>query len=419
MPESTAALVHSEALKVLLVLLLSFLIGIEREERRGGGYSFGGVRTFPLIGLTGYLLALLSAESLFPLALGFAVVGAFLVVSYRHKLAHDAGAGVTTEISGLVTYLLGALVYREFYWLSATVVVLSLLLLELKEGLESLARRIPPVEIVTFTKFLLLSVVVLPVVPDRAYTAFRLNPFKTWVVVVAVCAISYGSYLLIRLLKGRGGVLLAGLLGGVYSSTVTTVALSKRASGETSPHLYSGSILLASGVMYLRLAVLVGLFQRELLARLGPSFAALAVSAGLAGWLWSRRSEGSRAPETREELPRNPLELRAAFFFAAIFLAMLVGTQLAVEHLGRGGLYGLAAVMGVTDVDPFILGLAQTAGSSTPVALAAAGIVIAASSNNLVKGIYALSFADRKTGRQSFALLAGLAAAGLLPLLFL
>ena len=410
-----------EGFKILLTLFLSFLIGLEREERKGnaGHYVFGGVRTFPLIGLLGFALALLSGDQLVPLAIGFAVVGAFLLVSYLHKLSAAQEAGVTTEMSGLVTYVVGVLVQHDQFWIATTLVVLSMILLELKVGLEGLARRLPGEEIATFTKFLLISAVILPVVPNQSFTVFELNPYKTWLVVVAVSTVSYGSYALLRVLKAKGGVLIAALLGGVYSSTVTTVALSKRAVGENRPHLYAGAILMASGVMYVRLVVLVWMFNRPLAGALAPPFLMLAAVASAAGWLWSRMPDPEAEQDAREYAPHNPLELRSAFLFAFIFIAMLVATHLAVTYLGREGVYGLAAVMGVTDVDPFILGLTQTAGTATPLAVAAAGIVIAAASNNLVKGLYALSFADRGTGRQSLALLACLALMGLVPLLLL
>jgi uncharacterized membrane protein (DUF4010 family) len=121
----------------------------------------------------------------------------------------------------------------------------------------------------------------------------------------------------------------------------------------------------------------------------------------------------------REFEPQNPLELLAAFLFAVLFLAMLVATQLAVTYLGKAGVNTLAAIMGVTDVDPFIMGMTQAAGSITPLKVAAAAVLIAAASNNLIKGIYAYSLADRKTGVQSLALLTALAAAGLIPLFWL
>jgi len=175
----------------------------------------------------------------------------------------------------------------------------------------------------------------------------------------------------------------------------------------------------SQGVMYLRLVILVGLFNRNLMFRLAPSFLGLAFAALAAGWIWSRQPDDHSEEVKREFEPANPLELRAAFLFAILFLAMLVVTHLAVEHLGRAGVYGLAAIMGITDVDPFIMGITQATPALTPLGVGSASIVIAAASNNLVKGIYAYAMADRKTGIRSLCLLLGLAALGLAPLLWL
>jgi uncharacterized membrane protein (DUF4010 family) len=411
----------SEAVQILLVLFLSFLIGLEREEHKAsaGHYTFGGVRTFPLIGLIGYSIAFLSGAQPIPLALGFLVIGGFLLVAYWHKVGQVETAGMTSEMSGLATYLVGALVYYEHFWIATTLSVASLLLLELKVGLEKLASRTAPDEILTFAKFLLLTAVILPVLPNHEYGPFHLNPFKTWLVVVAVSAISYGSYVLQKVTKERGGLVLAAILGGAYSSTVTTVVISRRAAREERPHLFSGGILIASGVMYLRLVALLGLFNRQLMARLALPFLMLAGLAVAGGWLWSRRPDTNATSIKREFEPQNPLELRAALFFALLFLAMLVATQFAVTYLGKAGVDALAAVMGVTDVDPFILGMTQTAGTLTPLQVAAVAVVIAAASNNLIKGIYAYAIASRKTGIQSFSLLVGLAVLGVVPLLWL
>ncbi len=221
-----------EAVKILLALLLSFLIGLEREERRPGeqGYLFGGVRTFPLIGLIGLALAQLDA-SIWPVSIGFAVIAAFLWLSYQHKLQKAEAAGVTTEFSGLATYIVGALVARDQFWVATALAVLSLLLLELKAVLESLSRRVPGEQIFTFTKFLLLTAVILPIVPNQTYGSFGFNPFKTWLVVVAVSAVSYASYLLQLWTTGKSGILLAAVLGGLYSSTATTVVTGQACQG--------------------------------------------------------------------------------------------------------------------------------------------------------------------------------------------
>jgi uncharacterized membrane protein (DUF4010 family) len=410
-----------EALQIVLVLFLSFLIGLEREEHTAarGSYSFGGVRTFPLIGLVGYSAALISGPQMLPLAAGLVVVAGFLLLSYWHKLSSAQPAGVTTEMSGLATFLVGALVWYGHLWIATTLGVASLLLLDLKAALERLAARIAPNEILTFAKFLFLSGVILPILPNQEFSQFHINPFKTWLVVVAISAISYLSYVLQKLTKGQGGIVLAALLGGAYSSTATTVVMARRAARERQPHLFSGGILIASGVMYLRLVILLTLFNQQLMLQLYIPFLALAVLAVGVGWLWSRRADKNTQEVQRESEPKNPLDLLTAFLFAALFLAMLVITQLALTYLGTTGVNTLAAIMGVSDVDPFIMGLTQAAGTLTPLKVAAGAVVIAAASNNVVKGIYAYSLADRKTGVQALAMLLGLAASGLLPLLWL
>jgi len=414
-------LLPPEGVKILLVLFLAFLTGLEREERREGTgqFSFGGVRTYPLIGLIAYGISFLAGGEILPVTLGFAVVAGFLMLSYRNKLQSSGTAGVTSEMSALTTYVAAALVYREQFWIATTLTVASMLLLELKTVLEGLTGRIAPEEILTFTKFLLLTAVILPVLPSREFGPFALNPAKAWLVVVAVSTVSYGSYVIQKVTKGQGGVMLSALLGGAYSSTVTTVVLAKRAKRENRPHLFSGVTLVASGMMYLRLAGLVTIFNRNLITILGVPFLALAGASIVCGWLWSRVPDAKEGDVEREFEPKNPLELRAALGFAVLFVIMLVATHLVVTYLGKAGVYSLAALMGVTDVDPFIMGMTQAAGGNAPLGVAAAAILIAASSNNLVKGIYSFSLSDRKTGVLSLSLLAALAVAGLTPLLWM
>jgi uncharacterized membrane protein (DUF4010 family) len=410
-----------QAQDIFLVLFLSFLIGLEREEKKAAAekFMFGGVRTFPLIGLVGYAMASLSGSQIVPLALGFFAVAGFLLLSYWHKLVTGGLAGLTSEFAGLITYLIGALVFQQHLWLATTLGVVSMLLLELKGGLEGLARRIAPEDVVTFTKFLMLTAVILPILPNEAFSQFHINPFKSWLVVVAVSAVSYGSYVIQKLSKGQGGVILAAVLGGAYSSTLTSVVLAKRSATESLPHLFSGAILMASGVMYLRLAVLLALFNWELMRALSPSFLVLGVFAMGVGWVWSRwRDAGSHEVAAPAE-PRNPLELRAALAFALLFLVMLVATQLATVYLGHAGVYTLSAMMGVADVDPFIMGMTQASGTVTPPAVAAIGILVAAASNNVAKGAYAYFLSSGAAGIQSAGLLIGLSVLGLMPLLWL
>jgi uncharacterized membrane protein (DUF4010 family) len=420
LPAWLTALLPTEGLKIILVLFLSFVVGLEREEHHAEsnsfpGYAFGGVRTFPLLGLIGYALSLVSGENLIPPTIGFAVIGAFLWLSYQHKLSTNARAGITTEMSGLTTYLVGVLVSHGEFWIATTIAVTSVLLLELKTALENLSRRLPREEILAFAKFLLLTGVILPIVPNRTFGSFGFNPFKAWLIVVAASGISYGSYLLQKASGGRGGIFLSALLGGAYSSTVTTVILAKRAREVHAPRLCAGSILMASGTMYLRLLVLLALFNSGLAASLLWPFLITGMAALGFGWYWGR-VPASSGKGGQVSLPiKNPLELSAAFLFAALFMVLLAASHYALEHFGRSGIYGLAAIAGMTDIDPFVLGMTQSGQAS---AFAAHAIAIAASSNNVMKGFYAFGFADRRTGVQALALLSALALLGLVALFF-
>jgi len=408
------SLIPPEVPRLLLVLFLSFLVGLEREEvkQREGRRLFGGVRTFPLLGLVGYSVATLGNGQPLPIIIGLAVVGAFLLLSYWHKLTVLGGTGITTEVSGMLVYLVGALVQQGHTWFACALVVVSLLLLELKTALEGAVERVEPSEIVAFTKFLFLTAVILPLVPNREFGPFQINPFKAWLVVVAVSGMSYASYVILKVTKGKGGIFATAILGGLYSSTVTTVVLSRQAAGGSQSREYAGSILAASGMMYLRVLGLVWLFNRELAWTLAPIFLGLATLAVLGGWFF--QGEASIGPQL--PVTRNPLELRSAFLFAALFLLMLVGTRLVVSHLGQGGVYSLGAIMGVADVDPFIMGMTH---SNATIPVAAAGVLIATASNNAAKGFYARFLAKGNAGGWSLRLLLTLALLGLVPLFWI
>lgn len=416
------ALLPRPVFEIALVLFLSFLVGIEREEHKATArhYVFGGARTFPLIGFVGYGVAHASGGNVVALGAGLLAVAGLLAISYWHKVRVDPTAGATTEVSALLTYLIGALAHSGTYWVAVALGVVAVLLLELREVLQRLTARVAPGEVLAFTKFLLLAIVVLPVLPDEPLTRFAIDPFRTWLVVVGVSGLSYAGYAAQRWLKQRGGVLLTALLGGAYSSTATTVVLARRARGGHAPRLYAGSTLAASGVMYLRVIALVLLFNPSLAAVLAPGLGAVAlagVATGVALALSPGRVAVGAADDDRPA--KNPLELRSALVFGAAFLAVLVLTKLVVAHAGRGALYGLSAIVGLSDVDPFVLGAAQPGAVDESPRVAAAAIVIATAANNVAKAVYARVFGDRTNGRLAGALLCALAAAGLLPLAWL
>lgn len=403
---------HPDAVRLIIVLFLSFLIGLEREEHQSQekGYSFGGVRTFPLIGILGFGVALISVGQVMPIAIGLAVLASFLVPSYLHKMKGDPCAGITTEVSALGTYVVGVLVQQDQYWTATAMVVVSLFLLELKSGLEGLARRVSAADIVTFTKFLLVAAVILPVVPNQPVSQFRINPLTVWYVVVAVSLISYAGYLLQRALGGRGGFVAGALVGGAYSSTAATVAMARAAStGGAGGSRLAGGVLMASSMALPRWLILVALAAPPLAARLAPWMLGIMVLSCAAGLTLAVRSPEPADAGDRVGPRGNPLELRVAFAFAALFVATLVITKLVSGALGSNGVLGLAAVVGVTDITPFVVGIAGSAATGLALHTAAAAILIAGASNAAAKGFYALGFAGRAAGRAACAWQLGMA----------
>ncbi len=389
-----------------VTLGLSLLIGFEREEQRptdSAGF-FGGIRTFPMIGLAGFLLAEVF-DTAIPFAVGLLVLGLLLAVTHWASVRSNE-LGLTTEFAAILTFTLGATASHKMYWLALCIGIVAVILLHEKRGLEGLALRVPPKELRTLLRFLVLTAVVLPAVPNHSFTAYEINPLKIWLVVVAVSGVSYASYLL-QLRLGDRALLLSGIVGGAYSSTVTTVVLARQSKDGAHPALaYAGAIVAATGVMYIRLWILVTLFAPTLGSRLTVLFWGLAVVALVAGFALTRVNRNNRVDDGERAVPSNPLEIRSAITFAGIFLAVLVGTRLVAERFGGTGVLILAAIMGAADVDPFILGLTQQVGTTVPLETAALAVVIAAATNNLMKGVYSVVFGSNLTGRASLAALA-------------
>ncbi len=395
-----------EVFGFVLALGLSLLIGFEREEHEPDG--IGGVRTFPIIGLGGFLLIAGFPDTAVPFALGLIVMGGLVAMSHWFSL-QQGEPGITTEAAALLTFTIGGCAAKGLYWIAIATGIVTVILLHEKRLLEGLANALPRHEMRTLLRFLLLTAVILPVVPNRDFTPFEINPFKLWLVVAAVSGVSYVSYLL-RLWWGEDrGLIVAGLLGGAYSSTVTTVVLARQ-SKKRPPCavVFAGAIVAATGMMYLRLWVLLLIFAAPLAYRLTGIFWGLGVAAVIVGIVLTRSrvvDDGCELePDTRRR-DGNPLEMTSAFTFAVIFLAVLVATRVVAERFGDTGVLVMAAIMGAADVDPFILGLTQTGGAGLDPGTAALAVVIASAVNNLMKGIYAVVFGSPRTGRLSFAVL--------------
>jgi uncharacterized membrane protein (DUF4010 family) len=405
----------------LLLLGLGFFFGLAFEEfhAQSGQARPGGVRSFPLLALAGALLYRLDQTRLVPFSAGLLVLGAWLTCYYwRHVEEIDPegrpNVGLMVPICNVLAYLLGPIALAEPPWMAIGVTVAAVLLLTARESLHGFARRIETDEIVTAGKFMILTGLVLPFLPSEPVTRLtELTPHQVWLAVVAVCTVSYASYLLQRYVAPPGGGLWVAVLGGLYSSTATTVILARRARAEPAMLRQAQTgIMLATAVMYVRLLIIVALFDLPLARALAPTLLMLAVLGLALAGLWHRAKAAPSDARTAGNAPANPLELSAALIFAALFVVIsLVSTWVRTEF-GQSGVFGLAAIVGASDIDPFVLSIAT--GGAAPLAAGAgvAAVLIAASSNNVMKAGYALAFAGGRSAAAPAAVLAILALGG-------
>jgi uncharacterized membrane protein (DUF4010 family) len=288
------------------------------------------------------------------------------------------------------------------------------LLLTAREKLHGFARRLESDEIVTAGKFLILTGLVLPFLPSEPVTTLtEITPRQVWLAVLAVCTVSYASYLLQRYVAPRQGGLWAAVLGGLYSSTATTVVLARRARATpTMLRQTQTGIMLATAIMYLRMLIIVAMFDQELAAALAPALLALAAGGlVLAGaWYWLAKPIAPCQPAV--EAPANPLEISTALIFATLFVVVSLASVWVRGRFGDAGLYGLAAIVGTTDIDPFVLSIASGGAAPLPTATAAGAILIAAASNNVLKAIYTAGFTRGRAAIAPAAVLCLLALAG-------
>ena len=414
---------------LVLLLGLSFFFGLTFEEfyRRGGEPRPGGVRTFPLLAITGGVLYLLDTTRLLPLAAGLLILGGWLALYYRDSLSSvdptgASDSGLMVPVSNVLAYLLGPISLGEPAWVGVGVTVAAVLLLTGRERLHVIARGLELREIVIAGQFLVLTGLVLPLLPDEPVTTLTaLTPYKAWLALVAVSSISYASYLLRRYVAPPGGDLWVAALGGLYSSTATTVVLARRSAADPAalPRAQAG-IILATALMYPRVLVVIGVFNPKLALGLAPPLLVLAlIGLLLAFWQYRRAGAPPRELPTEPEAQRNPLELSAAALFALLFVVISVASSWVKSRFGETGIDVLAAIVGVTDIDPFVLSLAQGVAAPLSIAAAGAAVLIATASNNLLKAGYAAAFAGWRRSLPAAGALVALAAGGILIALWL
>ncbi len=345
-------------LRFLVALALGFLVGLERESTKIEEQKmvFGGVRTHPIISLLGFGCAwFYKVGATLMLPVGLLSIAALTLIAYIAKIKVER-YGSTSEISALLTFVTGALALLVDVWIAMALGVVNTILLSEKAALESYVERLNKVEFLATIKFLLVTVIILPVLPNQEYTRFKLNPTTIWEIVILVSTLGFVGYFLSKKFGQKIGMWLSGALGGVVSSTALTMAVGRiaRKDPQRAMEALQASVL-AGSVMNLRVLILIWLINDSII----PVLAWRLVLLFFIGVVLSVRIMWRSSAGNENSVPalQNPFEIRPAMAFGALFVMLSVATGIVQKSFGDNGVLGLSTIVGVTDVVPFILSL--------------------------------------------------------------
>jgi uncharacterized membrane protein (DUF4010 family) len=377
------------AIRLGAALGLGLLLGLERERKRDAELMFGGVRTFALIALLGALGAFMERElnQSWLIVAAFIAVSALVLMSYATTAARGE-LGITTEVSALLAFVVGALCGWDKVGVASVVTVVCLLLLTLKDYLHRLARRVELVDVEATLQFAVISLIILPLLPNETYgppPIDVINPYKIWLMVLLIAGLNFLGYVLVKIFGSEHGFLVTGILGGLVSSTAVTLSFSQRSRREPAmSSAFAVAIVVAWTIMFIRVVVIVALVNWDLARSLALTLGWVAAASVMASLVLWRRS---RSHETGVVAAgANPFELSEAIKFGLLFGIVTIAAKAAQVYLGAPGLYLAGALAGLTDVDAISLSMANLATASPDsVKLAAFTIVIAVISNTLVK----------------------------------
>ena len=408
----------SQLILLASALAIGLLVGVERgwnNRELADGKRLAGLRTFGLVGLLGGITGLLS-DIVGELILGvvFASVAALVVTAYLVNRRTGSNVSATTHVAILVTFLLGVLAGLDQVIVAAACGVVTTLLLRSKRFLHRLLQQLTQQELNAGLQLLMISLVLLPVLPDQGYGPWQaLNPYEIWWMVVLIASISFIGYFLIRIVGTQRGILMTGLAGGLLSSTALTLQLARiaRTQPELQPHCSTG-ILLACGIMFPRVVLVAGLIKPELVAHLYLPLGVMTIVTFGCTLLQFNLANGHAITD---QVPlKNPLELIPALLFGLLLAAVALMGQATVEWIGESGLLLLALASGIADVDAINLTLARMAANNILLETAALGIILASASNTLFKSALAVFAGGTAMLRSVMLPLAAAAASGLL-----
>lgn len=400
--------IHELLLHILPVVIFSFIIGLEvrayltKFHENDARVFFGTTRTYAFLGILGFILYEIEPKNFSLFIVGFLSITLLYSILYKKMLETDKNS-ILLYIVSIIVYSFGPLVGIFPLWVSALVFVLVIFLLNSKNRILTFHPKINIYELETFGKIILLSAVVLPLLPtDNNIPYLGISLYKIWLTVVVISTISYISYLVQKYIFPSKGVLLTGILGGAYSSTATTVVLSKKAQAVEDTNMFTASIISATFMMYLRLIIIAAIFNLEVLKVIAAPYVVFGFITLLISFVYYKKATNETS--TIETEDKNPLELGTAFVFAILFIVTMFITNFVVNNYGTTGLNILSFVIGMTDIDPFILAL-LTGKYNIDAAAVASAMLIATGSNNILKAVYAVWFGKKKAVSSAFWLI--------------
>lgn len=401
-----------ELVTFLLVTLFSLLIGLSQRKltlkREGETTLFGTDRTFSFIGILGYLLYILDPTEMRLFMGGGAILGLLLGLNYYVKQSQFHVFGVTTIIIALITYCIAPIVETQPSWFYVMVIVTVLMFTEMKHTFTEIAQRMKNDEMITLAKFLAISGIILPMLPnENLIPGINLTPYSIWLSTVVVSGISYLSYLLKRYVFRESGVLVSGIIGGLYSSTATISVLARKSKNALPQEAteYVAAMLLAVSMMFLRFLILILIFSQTIFDDIYPYLLIMALTTASVAWFIHTRGKRTQSSETTEEEEdsSNPLEFKVALIFAGLFVVFTVLTHYTLVYAGTGGLNLLSFIAGFSDITPFVLNLLQGTGTVAAVVVTACSMQ-AIVSNIVVNMCYALFFSGSKSSLRRWIL---------------
>jgi uncharacterized membrane protein (DUF4010 family) len=406
-----------------MALLMGLLIGIEREHSIGIEREpsqkdfpfFAGVRTFPLITLFGFLCGLAARAGWgWMLPVGLAGVCAIAVAAFI-VWSQGPYKGATTEFMTLLAFVFGALTALGYLIPAATFAVVSTLLLSVKAPLHRLAESIQEGELYAILKFLVVSVIILPLLPNRAFGPLQaLNPRLIWWMVVLISGLSMVGYVLTKFLGARQGIAVTGILGGMTSSTAATFDFSHqaRSAGESLARYFALGITIASTIMFVRVVIITAVIYAPLARALTlPIALPFIAGVGISIYLWKRKeSEQNAALQVK-----NPMELWSAIKFGLVFAVVMFVSKAGYHYFGSSGIYVTGVLAGLVDLDAFTISAAHLAQESILAPNTAnASILLACATNTLVKGGIAVVLGGRPLSKVIIPIFATLTLASLI-----